>query len=172
MYLSTTQNPHYYREAAILCLVCACAGGAGDKGGKESFIEPISMNKSFTLGGFSLTTGYLDKPLPKNCAVNMEVFIDHEISTCRQKNRLKDTVSRKIKELFTLQLSVPYIFFAFIDISLVRSFEVPFFPQIFSQVIGAPQLHGTSSSHFGRLVLDIWPCTKSSTSFLLLSQWF
>lgn len=106
MYLSTTQNSHYYREAASLCLVYACAGGEGYKGGKGSFIEPISINKSFTLEGFSLTTGYSDKLLPKKCVVNTKVFIDQEIFNCREKNRYKYTVSRKIKMLLTLQFSV------------------------------------------------------------------
>lgn len=61
--------------------------GRDDKGGKGSFIEPISMNKSFTLEGFSLTMGYSDKLLPGKYVLNMEVFIDQEIFNGWEKHR-------------------------------------------------------------------------------------
>jgi len=80
-------NPHYYRDAASLCFVGARAVGEGDKSGKESFTGRISVNKSFTLVGFSLTKGYVDKLLLKKCVVNTKVFIDQEIFNCWEKHR-------------------------------------------------------------------------------------
>lgn len=44
-------------------LLSAQAGADWEKGGKGSFIEPISINTFFTLEGFSFTTRYLNKLL-------------------------------------------------------------------------------------------------------------
>lgn len=103
LFINNSKFTLLQRGSKPLLSLCMCWWGGG-QGGKGSFIEPISINKSFTLEGFSLTTGYLDKLLPKKCVVNTKIFIDQEIFNCWEKNR-QDAVSRKIKMLLTLQFS-------------------------------------------------------------------